>query len=93
MLLQRELHPEFREQCCGDVEVLFGTRLLADPSVAFSEPEVTLSRERSQTEFLGPAQRFEKPCLAFNKMRRVRRAKFSKQSQCVSFVAALAMFA
>jgi hypothetical protein len=93
VLLKRELHPEFREQRCGRVEVLFRARLLADPSVAFSEPEVTLSRERSQTEFLGPSQRLEKICLGLIKERRVCRAKLSEQSQRVGFMAALAMFA
>jgi hypothetical protein len=93
VLLTREWHPEFREQGCCRVEVLFSARLLADPSVAFSEPEVTLSRERSQTELLGPLQRLEKICLAFIKESRVCRAKLGKQPQCVGFMAALVMFA
>jgi hypothetical protein len=86
------LHTKFTEQGYGRVEVLLGALPLAGRSVAFSKPEVTLSRQRAEIELLGPSKGVEKICLALIKERGVVRSKLGKKPERVSLVAPLTLF-
>ncbi|MBR1233170.1 hypothetical protein JQ597_22590 [Bradyrhizobium sp. AUGA SZCCT0177] len=74
------------EQGCGRIEMLLGASALAGRSVAFSEPEVTLSRQGAQIERLGLSEGFVKIGFALVEGGGVTQSKLGKEPERVGFI-------